>query len=210
MYSAAEERLNIVSHKLGLVLSGIALALLVIHAGRNGGAWHIFSFAVFGLSLVSLYSASTWYHSTADPERRRRRRIVDHAAIYVLIAGTYTPFALITLDGAAGNTIFALVWSMAICGIGLKLFFTGQFKLLSTLIYVAMGWMIVFVIEPLRENLAPAGLSWITAGGVFYTAGAVLYAIRGIPFNHAIFHLFVLLGSFCHFIAVYRYVLPAL
>ena len=208
MYSAAEERFNIASHKFGLALSGLALGLLVLHAGSNGGYLHVFSFAVFGLSLIVLYGASTLYHSTADPELRHQLRIVDHAAIYVLIAGTYTPFALITLDGASGKLILAAVWSMAICGVVLKLYFTGQFTRLSTLMYIIMGWMMIFAIKPLRENLAAEGVAWVLAGGIAYTTGALLYAIKRIRFNHAIFHIFVLLGSFCHFIAVYFYVLP--
>jgi hemolysin III len=135
---------------------------------------------------------------------------LDHAAIYVLIAGTYTPFALVTLHGTtAGWVIFVLVWSIAIAGITLKLFFTGRFDKLSTVMYVAMGWIIVIALKPLLQNLAPEGFFWLVLGGVLYTIGALLYSIRKLKFNHAIFHVFVLLGSFCHFMAVFFYVLPS-
>jgi hemolysin III len=137
-----------------------------------------------------------------------RLRVVDHASIYVLIAGTYTPFTLITLAGPTGYTLFAVAWIMAVCGIVLKLFFTGRFTALSTAMYVLMGWLIVFAIKPLMAGLPPAGLLWMLAGGVAYTVGALLYGIKALPFNHAIFHLFVLAGSLCHFIAVYAYVRP--
>jgi hemolysin III len=208
MYLPAEERINVLSHAFGLLLSIVGLILLVIHARKYGSGWDLFGFTVFGASLVILYAASTWYHSTADPDLRRKLRIVDHAAIYVLIAGTYTPIALTTLSGTTGNLIFAITWSMAICGIGLKLFFTGRFNLLSTAMYVAMGWMMVFLIGPMRESLASGGITWIAVGGFSYTAGAILYSFKSINFGHAIFHLFVLVGSISHFITVYYYVLP--
>ena len=207
-YSPAEERINIYSHAVGLIFSVIALVLLVVRAFSAGSALYVVSAAVFGLGLVALYAASTAYHSATDPARRKRLRVVDHAAIYLLIAGTYTPLVLITLGGAIGWTIFTASWAMAATGIGLKLFFTGRFDLLSTLMYIFMGWMIVFAMKPLIEALSSAGLFWLFFGGVCYTVGAVIYSIRQIPFNHAIFHLFVLAGSICHFIAVYWYVLP--
>jgi len=208
-YSPLEEKANIVSHAIGLGLSIVALVLLVVRASLYGNAWHIVGAGIFGASLISLYAASTFYHSAKDPEIRSRLRIFDHATIYVLIAGTYTPFTLITLNGSIGWTIFAISWAMAATGIILKLFFTGRYNVLSTLMYVFMGWIIVFAISPLINNLSSGGLYWLFAGGVAYTTGAILYSIKEIPFNHAIFHLFVLLGSFCHFVSVYRYVLPA-
>ncbi|MBE9568066.1 MAG: hemolysin III family protein [Proteobacteria bacterium] len=211
-YSPAEERLNITSHAAGFFLSIVALFLLYSRASSDGDIWAIVSFSIFGFSLIILYAASTVYHSVKEPALRNRLRVLDHAAIYILIAGTYTPFTLVTLQAAdAGRTgwiIFAVSWGMAVSGIVLKLFFTGRFTLLSTLMYVFMGWIIVFAIDPLVANLPPGGLYWLIAGGLAYTLGAVLYAIKKIKFNHAIFHIFVLLGSFCHFIAVYSYVLP--
>jgi hemolysin III len=207
-YSPAEEWTNILSHALGLLLSIIALPLLVLHAIRNGNGWHLVAFAVFGLSMIGLYASSTFYHLSKDPALRTRMRIVDHASIYLLIAGTYTPFTLITLGGISGWVVFAVSWSMALTGIVLKIFFTGRFQLLSTLMYVFMGWIIIFVMKPLVTNLPLEGVYWLIAGGIAYTVGAILYSIRKIHFNHAIFHVFVLIGSFCHFMAVYFWVLP--
>jgi hemolysin III len=135
-------------------------------------------------------------------------RIIDHASIYVLIAGTYTPFALVTLNGATGWVIFGVAWGLALCGITLKLFFTGKYNLVSTLMYVFMGWIIVFAIKPLIVNLSSEGLFWLFCGGMAYTIGAILYSIKILRFNHAVFHVFVLAGSASHFVSVYFYVLP--
>jgi len=207
-YSPLEERVNIVSHAIGLVLSVAALVFLLVRASLYGNAWHVVSAGIFGVSLISLYAASTFYHSAKDPKLRSRLRIVDHATIFVLIAGTYTPFTLVTLNGSTGWIIFGASWGMALTGITLKLFFTGKYDVISTVIYVFMGWIIVFAITPLINNLSSSGLFWLIAGGIAYTTGAILYSIKKIKFNHAIFHMFVLLGSLCHFISVYFYVLP--
>ncbi len=207
-YSPIEEKINIVSHAAGFILSIVALVFLVTHANRHGGVWHIVSFSIFGTSLILLYAASTFYHSAKNPELRNRLKIIDHASIYVLIAGTYTPFTLVTLKGAIGWVIFGISWGMALTGIILKLFFTGRYNLISTLMYVLMGWLIVFAIKPLINNLPSGGLPWLVAGGISYTIGAILYSIKQIKFNHAIFHMFVLMGSFCHFMSVFFYVLP--
>ena len=207
-YSAIEEKLNITTHAVGLVFSVAALVLLVTRATLYGNVWHIVSFSVFGVSLIILYTSSTIYHSATNPVLRSRLRIVDHASIYVLIAGTYTPFSLVTLSGLSGWMIFSFSWAMAITGIILKLFFTGRYNLISTLMYVFMGWIIIFAIKPLVNNLSSEGLFWLVAGGIAYTVGAILYGIKKIKFNHAIFQVFVLLGSFCHFVSVYFYVLP--
>lgn len=206
-YSPLEEKINIGSHAVGFILSLVALVLLVGRAIQYGDIWHLVSFSIFGISLIILYAASTVYHSAKDLVLRNRLRIVDHASIYVLIAGTYTPFTLVTLNGVVGWVLFGISWVMAITGIILKLFFTGRYKLLSTLMYVLMGWLILFAIKPLIDNLASEGLIWLIAGGLAYTLGAILYAIKKIKFNHAIFHIFVLVGSACHFISVYWYVL---
>ena len=141
------------------------------------------------------------------PKLRSRLRINDHASIYVLIAGTYTPFVLVTLNGPLGWTIFGLSWGMALTGIILKIFFTGKYNLISTLMYVFMGWIIIFAIKPLINNLSNEGIVWLFNGGIAYTIGAVLYGIKRLKFNHAIFHIFVLMGSFSHFVSVYFYVL---
>ena len=207
-YSHTEERINILSHAFGFFLSLVALVLLVRHASLYGNAWHVVSFSVFGVSLMVLYAASTVYHSAKNPGFRKKMRIVDHASIYILIAGTYTPFTLVILNGVTGWVIFGVTWGMAVTGIILKLYFTGKFDALSTLMYVFMGWIIVFAINPLIENISTEGLYWLVAGGMAYTTGAILYSIKKIKFNHAIFHVFVLVGSFCHFVSVYYYVLP--
>ena len=207
-YSETEERINIGSHATGFVLSVVALVLLVRYAAIYGNAWHVVSFSIFGVSLMVLYAASTVYHSAKNPRFRRKMRIVDHASIYILIAGTYTPFTLVTLHGVTGWVVFGVTWGMAVTGIILKLFYTGKYDSLSTVMYVFMGWIIVFAIKPLINNLASDGLFWLVAGGMAYTTGAILYSIKKIKFNHAIFHVFVLAGSFCHFVAVYFYVLP--
>jgi hemolysin III len=207
-YSPLEERINILSHASGLLLSMVAIVMLLVRASNYGNAWHIVSVAIFGASLIALYAASTTYHSATRPELRARLRVIDHATIYILIAGTYTPFTLITLSGPVGWTIFSISWGLAVSGIVLKLFFTGRFNLVSTLMYIFMGWIIVFAVKPLVASLPAEGLYWLIAGGLSYTIGAVVYSIKKVPLNHAIFHLFVLAGSICHFVAVYFYVLP--
>ncbi|UMB59430.1 hemolysin III family protein [Lutibacter sp. A80] len=207
-YSPKEEKLNVISHAFGLVLSIVALVLLVVFASLEGSVWHIVSFSIYGASLIVLYAASTFYHNSKKPKLRYRLNIFDHASIYVLIAGTYTPFTLVVLDGWVGWTIFGVSWGLAITGVILKLFYIGKYDKISTIAYVLMGWLIVFAIKPLIQNLPIEGLMWLLGGGISYTVGAILYSIRRIKYNHFIFHIFVLLGSFCHFITVFFYVLP--
>ncbi len=207
-YSPMEEKINIVSHAIGFVLSMVALVLLIVRAMQYGNAWHIVSFSIFGFSLMILYAASTIYHSAQSAALRSRLNIFDHASIYVLIAGTYTPFTLVTLNGSTGWVLFGISWGLALTGLILKLFFTGQYNIISTIMYVFMGWIIVFAIKPLIHQLPLNGLLWLFAGGISYTIGAILYSIDKIKFNHAIFHLLVLFGSFCHFMSVFFYVLP--
>jgi hemolysin III len=202
-YSHREEQLNIWSHFTGFILSIAGLVLLMIKGIQSGSTLTIFSYAIYGVSMLVLYLASTLYHSAKEPERRKKLNIFDHAAIYVLIAGTYTPFSLLVLKGAWGWSIFGVVWGIAAIGITLKLFFTGRFNLVSTISYVLMGWVVVIAIKPLITNFNMEGLLLLAAGGFFYTVGAVLYSIKRIPYNHAIFHFFVLLGSLTHFLAIY-------
>ena len=208
-YAPAEERINIASHALGLLLSVAGLLALVTRALLHGDRWHLVSVAVYATSMIVLFAASTAYHSSRNPVLRVRLRTVDHASIYLLIAGTYTPFALVTLNGPVGWTIFGISWGMALTGIVLKLFYTGHYRLLSTLMYVFMGWLIVFFIKPLIAAFPPAGLAWLLAGGIAYTLGAVLYSLHRIPYGHALFHVLVVAGAACHFYAIYRYVLPS-
>lgn len=203
-YSLLEERINVLSHGLGLLLSITGLFVLFF---RASGALQLISVSVFALSLIALYASSTIYHSAADVAFRARMRTVDHAMIYVLIAGTYTPFSLLILQGKTGWAIFAVSWSMAAIGILLKLFFTGRYNKISTAMYVFMGWAMVFAIKPLLANFSGEGFLWLLAGGVSYTVGALFYSISKIPFGHATFHIFVLIGSACHFVTVYFFVL---
>lgn len=206
-YTRAEELANVLTHGIGFVLSIVALAFLVVFASLKGDAWHIVSFSIYGASLVILYLASTSFHLSQKIELRKYLNIFDHASIYLLIAGTYTPFMLITLRGPWGWSLFGIVWGLSIAGIILKLFFTGRFNTMSTVLYVVLGWIVVLAIDPLVEALPLPGLLWLFAGGLSYTIGAAFFLLNRISFNHAIFHVFVLLGSICHFIAIFWYVL---
>ncbi len=205
-YSPTEEKINVISHAVGFFVSIVALVFLVMRAVSYGNVLHVVSFTIFGVSLMVLYAASSLYHNSKQPEIRSKLKIFDHASIYVLIAGTYTPYTLVTLEGTTGWIIFGVSWGIALVGITLKLFFTGRFSIASTIMYVLMGWVIIFAINPLIQNLSSQGLFWLFLGGVAYTLGAVLYSIKKIKFNHAIFHILVLIGSFCHFVSIYFYV----
>ena len=207
-YSKSEERLNVISHALGLLLSIIGLILLIIKAGHLSPMALKVSYWIFGSSMIILYTASTLYHSVKERKLRYRLNILDHASIYILIAGTYTPFSLVTLRGSVGWIIFGVIWALAIAGVILKLFFTGRFQTLSTIMYVAMGWIIVFAVKPLINNLSHGGLIWLFIGGISYTLGAVIFSIDKLKYNHAIFHVFVLFGTFSHFLAIYYHVIP--
>jgi len=205
-YDPKEEFWNVMTHGFGLLLSIAGLIVLVIYSGLYLSAKHIVGFSIYGVSLVVLYSASTTYHMAKKEKLRLRLNVFDHSAIYVLIAGTYTPITLITLQGAVGWSLFAVIWGLAIVGIVLKLFYTGRFDRLSTLIYVLMGWLAIVAIKPLLNNMPTEGLIWLLIGGLFYTVGAAFYLINSIKFNHVIFHVFVLFGSISHFICILFYV----
>lgn len=208
-YESKEEKLNVITHGLGLLLSIAALVLLVVYASKYGTVWHITSFAIFGASLIVLYAASTLYHYAKNPSLRFKLNILDHSAIYVLIAGTYTPFCLVVLKGWVGWTIFGVSWGLALIGIIFKIFYIGKYDRISTIAYVLMGWVIIFAIKPLINEFPVKGLMWLLAGGLAYSIGAILYSRKSMRYNHAIFHVFVLIGSFCHFMAVFFYVLPS-
>ena len=205
-YSESEEKLNILTHAFGLLLSIIGLLFLVVKSFHYDGFWKPMSIVIYGVSLIVLYAASTFYHASKDLKLRRKLNIFDHAAIYVLIAGTYTPYTLIVLEGTLGWFIFGFTWVFAMIGIVLKLFYTGRFDKLSTMMYVLMGWQIVLVIKPLMNNLSSEGLQLLFAGGISYTLGAIIYSTKKIRYNHAIFHVFVLFGSLCHFFSIYYFV----
>lgn len=204
-YSKKEEFLNILTHGIGLVLSIIAFPFLIYKTVDFSGFWKPFSLVVYGMSLIVLYAASTFYHASKKASQRRKLNIFDHAAIYILIAGTYTPFTIIVLPGITGEILSATTWIFAGTGIILKLFFTGKYDKLSTIMYVLMGWQIIFAIQPLLASFPEKGLQWLIAGGISYTIGAVFYSIKKLTYNHAIFHVFVLFGSISHFIAIYYY-----
>lgn len=205
-YRQAEEKINVITHAFGFLLSVIAFIFFIKKSIELQNWGYAISTLVYAVSLMVLYAASTGYHSAKGRKLRLRLNILDHAAIYILIAGTYTPFTLITLKGILGYVLFVIVWTIAVLGVILKLFYTGKFKLLSTIMYVAMGWIVIFAIKPLLENLPTNGIWLLFAGGFFYTLGAVLFMFDKLKFNHAIFHVFVLLGSISHFLAIYFYV----
>ena len=201
-YSLREEVASAVTHGLGVLLSVGAGAVLITLAAQTADPWTIVGASVFVGTLVLLYGASTLYHAVPFERARARLRTADHCAIYGLIAGTYTPFLLGGLRGPWGWSLFAVVWGLAAVGIVFKLFYTGRFRVASTAIYVAMGWLVVVATGPLREALPGSTLAWLVAGGVAYTAGAGVYLARRLPYGHAVWHLFVLAGSVCHFAAV--------
>jgi len=206
-YSKKEELWNIITHGIGLFLAIIGSIILIIDASINKTVWHIVSFSIYSFSLILLYSASTLYHSwPAESPKKYKLNVFDHSAIYILIAGTYTPFVLVTLRGLWGWSVFGVIWGLAIAGIILKFFYIGRFKVLSTLFYVLMGCLIIIAIKPLLENLEPKGLNLLLLGGISYCLGAAFYLFRNIPYNHAIFHVFVLVGSLLHFLSIYFYV----
>jgi hemolysin III len=206
-YSEKEEKLNVLTHAFGLLMSSIGLPFLLLKSLQYNGFWKPISIVIFGISLVILYAASTFYHASKDPKIRRKLNIFDHAAIYVLIAGTYSPFTIIVLEGSLGWIIFGCTWAFALVGIILKLFYTGRYDKLSTVMYILMGWQIILVINPLIDVFSPEGLRLLFAGGVFYTVGALIYSSKKIKYNHAVFHVFVLLGSTSHYLCVYNYIL---
>ena len=206
-YQYAEEFVNVLTHGVGFLLSVAALPLLIVFAALDGSVWHVVSFSIYGSSLAILYFASTTFHLSTNQKVRNRLNVFDHSAIFLLIAGTYTPFALVTLRGPWGWSIFGVVWGLALAGIILKLFYAGRYNLLSTIFYVVMGWTIVVAIYPLVQVFPLEGMLWLIAGGVSYTIGAVFFLLRKIPYSHPIFHVFVMIGSICHFIAVFWYVL---
>ncbi|MFO7892184.1 MAG: hemolysin III family protein [Longimicrobiales bacterium] len=197
-----EELANVVTHGVAMVAALVAATLLIVFAAMHGDVWEIVGVSVFATTLVALYTASTLYHAARDPVVKARLKVLDHAAIYLLIAGTYTPFMIGELRGGWGWSLFGVIWGLAVVGIAMKLIFIGRFKLLSTAVYVAMGWLVLVAVVPLVQNLAPVTLAWMVAGGIAYTAGTPFYHNQRIRYSHAIWHLFVIAGSACHAVAV--------
>jgi hemolysin III len=208
-YTLGEEITHAVTHGLGLLLSIGGLAILVAAASVRGDAWHVVGCAVFGATLVLLYAASTLYHGIHSRRAKRVLRQLDYAAIFLLIAGTYTPFTLVSLRGSWGWTLLALVWGLALLGIALQVTIPSRARRLSVPIYLAMGWLVVIAIEPLVRSVHPQGLLLLFLGGLAYTLGVVFFAWRRLPYNHAVWHVFVLAGSACHFSCVLGYVIPS-
>ena len=204
--SKLEEQLNAWTHGLGAALGIAALVLMIVYVDTTK-PWTLFSVIVYGISIITLFLASTLYHSVKGEKRKHYFRIVDHVSIYLLIAGTYTPVLLIALTDSLGWTLFWIVWGIAALGFILKLFFTGRFEVLSTLLYLVMGWLIVFDFSYLSDTLGSNGILWLFAGGLFYTIGIVFYAIQRIPYNHVIWHLFVLAGAICHFFMIFLFII---
>ena len=204
--SKKEEILNAITHGIGALLGVSGLVLLVVFQ-TNRTDWSLFSVIVYGTSIIVLFTASTLYHSIKNEKRKHYFRIIDHISIYFLIAGTYTPVLLIMLLESKGWPLFWTVWGIAAFGIILKLFFTGKFEIFSTLLYLVMGWLIVFDFAALSELINYNGILFLFAGGLFYTVGIVFYVIEKIPYNHVIWHLFVLGGAICHFFMIFLYVI---
>ncbi len=200
-----EEQLNAISHAFGALL-GIAAIVLLIVFDTHKTKWSLFSVIVYGVSIIVLFTASTLYHAVKREKLKHYFRIIDHIGIYLLIAGTFTPVLLITLEDSLGWTLFWVVWGIAGFGVVLKLFFTGRFSVFSTLLYLLMGWLIVFDFSTLSSLVHPNAILLLIAGGLAYTVGIIFYAIEKIPYNHVIWHLFVLTGAICHFFMVLLYV----
>lgn len=207
-YTRGEEIANWITHGIGMLFSIVGLTLLIIFSSLRGDAWHVVSFTVFGLSLLALYTASTLYHFWSSQRMKALLQKFDHAAIFVLIAGTYTPFLLTNLRGPWGWTLFGIVWGLTAAGIAFQFLAFGRHKLLSVLAYVFMGWLIIVAIKPLVASLPAGGFWLLVAGGLCYTVGVVFYLWRRLRFHHAVWHGFVLGGSVCHFLAVFVFLLP--
>lgn len=196
------ELVNTITHGLGVAASIIALPTLTIIAVRNGSPAGIVGAIIFSATLLLLYLASTIYHAARSPSLKAKLQVLDHSAIYVLIAGSYTPFTIAVLGGGWGWSLFGVVWGLAVAGIVFKLFFTGRFNLLSTILYIAMGWLALIAVVPLAHAVKPVAFMWLVAGGVAYTAGTPFYHTTRFRYAHAVWHIFVLAGSVCHAIAV--------
>ncbi len=205
-YTEAEELANRLTHGCGALLGLAGLVVLLVYAIPQGDPWRIVSCSIYGGCMVVFYCLSTLYHSVRRPRVKYVFRILDHASIFLMIAGTYTPFTLVSLRGAWGWSLFGTVWALAATGMVFKAFMTHRLRILGPIFYLAMGWLVVIAIRPLLAAVPPAGVVWLVAGGVAYTVGVLFYAIDKIPYNHAIWHLFVLTGSACHYVAILRYV----
>ncbi len=203
-----EEVANSITHGIGLLMSLAGLAALVYLTWTHGSIWHLVGCSVYGVSLVLVYAASTLYHSIQKPQLKHMLRVVDQIAIYLVIAGTYTPFTLINLRGFWGWTLLTLVWALSLFGIGFNIVFVNRYKYVSYGLYLVIGWLAIIAIKPILATMPMGGLVWIVAGGAAYMIGLIFFAWHRLPFNHTIWHIFVMAGSTCHYLAVMFYVLP--
>ena len=207
-FTLGEEIANAVTHGLGLVLSIAGLVILTVFASMRGGAWHVVSVSIYGATLVMLYTASTFYHALPERKGKWLWRLLDHSAIYLLIAGTYTPFTLVNLRGGWGWALFGTVWGLAVAGTLIEVLWRRRIRWISLAFYLGMGWMIAIAAGPLVRSLAPGGLTLLGLGGLAYCLGVVFYVWRQLPYAHMVWHLFVLAGSALHFFSVLFYVIP--
>jgi len=207
-FTLGEEIFHSITHGIGSGLSIAGLTLLLVLAILFGDVYQIVSFSIFGASLVLLYLSSTLYHGFQQPRVKHIFKIFDHASIYLLIAGTYTPFLLIGLGGSTGWTFLFIVWGIALFGVIFKVLFIERFQVLSVVTYLLMGWLCVFIFREMVASIPLGAIIWLAIGGLFYTVGVIFYALQKIPYMHAVWHFFVLGGSLCHFIAVLLYLAP--
>ncbi len=209
-YTLGEEIVHSVTHGIGAGLSISGLTILVMLAVLYGTIYQTVGFTIYGASLIILYLASTLYHSFQQPQVKQIFKIMDHSAIYVLIAGSYTPFLLLTIPGTLGWTLLVIIWALAITGVSFKTVFIHRFDKLSVLTYILMGWLSLVAVQELWVNLPLGGFIWLAAGGVVYTVGVIFYLLHQIPYTHAVWHIFVMAGSLCHYMAVLLYLTPTL
>ncbi|MBB6019314.1 hemolysin III [Paenibacillus sp. JGP012] len=207
-YSRREEVANAVTHGIGAALSVAALVLLIVFSSMKGTAWHVVSFTIYGITMLLLYTNSTLVHALKEGKAKDLFEFFDHSSIYLFIAGTYTPFLFIAVRGTLGWTLFGIIWGIALAGVIFKAFFTKKFLFMSTIFYIAMGWLIVVAWNPLIAVIPTGGIVLLVGGGLMYTLGTLFYVWRAFPFHHAIWHLFVLAGSILHFFAVLIYLTP--
>ncbi len=208
-YSIGEEIMNSITHGIGAALSVAGLTVLVVLAVLYGNVTQVVSFSIYGGSLIILYLASTLYHSFQQPKIKRVLKFVDHASIFLLIAGTYTPFLLLGVQGAWGLTFLVIIWGIAILGVSFKAIFFNRMQKASVLLYIVMGWLSVLILKSLLAHMPVGGLIWLGAGGAAYTIGVIFYAMKKVPYMHGVWHLFVLAGSLCHYFAILLYLAPA-
>lgn len=207
-YPRREEIANAITHGIGAALSVAALVLLIVFSSLEGTVWHVVSFTIYGTTMLLLYLNSTLVHSFKEGKAKDVFEFLDHSSIYLFIAGTYTPFLLVAIRGTLGWSLFGVIWGIALFGCIFKAFFVKRFLFMSTVFYIAMGWLIVIAWNLLTAVIAPQGINLLVGGGLLYTIGTIFYVWRGFPFHHAIWHLFVLAGTVLHFFAVLIYLLP--